>query len=167
MKNVINKTSVFILFTVTMLFISPAWSTSCSEVVDAHLTAQKRTAQLFKTDASVFFIALCQEQSPPIFQLFYTQMHEPNKNGSQVPISSFSPLKQPINPNVKSRSTGFMAMVLDQADSYTVKMRARLASGEAVDLAKTFVLKAGDSMQFSGQGMTVGVARLPQETAKK
>lgn len=135
---------------------------SCSKVIDAHLTAQKQTAQLFETEASVFFIALCKEQSPPIFQLFYTHMHAPNTNGSQVPISSFSPLKQPLNPNGKTRATGFMAMVLDKADSYTIKMRARLESGEAFDLAKTVELKAGEAMQFADQGFTIGVARLPQ-----
>lgn len=154
--------------TLLLLWVSlPAWSMSCKDVINDHLSAQRQTAQLFETDESVFFIVLCKEQSPPVFQLFYTNMHPPNTNGSQVPISSFSPLKQPINPNGKTRSTGFMAMGLDQADSYTVKMRARLASGEAVDLAKTFVLKAGDIMQFSDQGMTVGVARLPQTTAKR
>ena len=48
-------------------------------------------------------------------------------------------------------------------DKYTVSLRVRFSSGQAIDIRKTTELLRGQSFLFEHEGISLGFARLPQQ----
>lgn len=74
-------------------------------------------------------------------------------------MTTFVHVKPPVNPNGKTKVTGFLAVNRAKDNSFTLRLRARLATGEAIDIAKTVVLSAGESIVFEDGKIHVGIAR--------
>jgi hypothetical protein len=75
-------------------------------------------------------------------------------------MTTFVHAKLPTNPNGKTKVTGFLAVNRAEANSFTLRLRVRLATGDAIDIAKKMVLTAGKTIVFQDSEIQIGVARL-------
>ena len=146
----------------TLICASSSCYASCKVLINQHIDGQLLAAKMFNSKQAYFAVVVCKEAPNPLFNVYYTILHsnKKGKHSSYVPISSLIHVNQPINPNGKTTSTGFLAAEPKAEDLYTVKMRSRLASGEAIDYSHTMELKPGDSSLFVDKGIMVGIARL-------
>lgn len=87
-------------------------------------------------------------------------MSDEQLNKSITPMTTFGHVKPLVNPNGKTKVTGFLAENRAKDNSFTLRLRARLATGEAIDIAEKVVLSAGESIVFEDGKIHVGMARL-------
>ncbi|GAA0858402.1 hypothetical protein GCM10009114_27900 [Aliiglaciecola litoralis] len=147
-----------------VLFSNHVYSVGCEDLVKQQLDAQTLAAALFKNDKSLFVVITCRQSELPIYTLSYAQLHDASKHKYNVPTSSLSPVNLPINPNGQSKTTGFLVANKSPNNSYTVKLRSRMATGEAIDINYTTQLAVGESVQFKQHDIFVGMVRLPSSS---
>lgn len=149
-----------ILAVLLVLYSAQSLSSTCKELVAKHFDTQRLAAKLFEYDKSVFSVILCKLESPSIYDVFYTQLHDANLPAHSVPSGSLSRIRQTTHIVEEARSTGFVVKERSGQHTYTVKLRARLATGEALDMSKTQLLIPKDHIIFEQQGITVGMLHL-------
>lgn len=138
---------------------APAFA-SCRDLVEQQNDALVLASKSFPSDTSMFTVVTCKTRSPVLFEILYTQLHERDKHLHNAPSGGLSKLKFPVDPNGRTRSTGIVLAEKDEAGGYTLKLRTRTASGDAMDISKTVPLASGQSTVFEDQGVTIGFARL-------
>jgi hypothetical protein len=145
---------------ITVLFSAHCLSANCKDVVDKQLNSQVSAAHLFPTKHAHFSVIICSEQPNPFFDVFDAILHSKKSASINPSLGALTRIKQPINPNGKSRSTGVIVSENSAANQFTVKLRVRLDSGEAIDISKTITLVEGALITYLDKNMLVGVARL-------
>ena len=173
------KTS-FICLLVTILLMQPltrlqakSSTAECKQLIEETISNQIKVAELFENTQSIFVAVVCRKPKlpiyegidksidEPIFELLHARMYAPEVLAKTTPVVSFSKLKQAINPNGKSNTTGILAVSREDLNQFTLKLRTRLASGEAIDINKQANLAGGQSIIFEFSRISIGLVRLP------
>jgi hypothetical protein len=144
---------------------------NCEQVIKSQLNSHIQTAAVFSNSEPLFVVSVCKASKndvdlPALAQL-YGRMLSAEKIQSSTPVVSLTNLDSLINPNInpdgKTRVTGILSVDPSDVDNYTVSLRIRFSSGQAIDIRKTTKLLAGQSFLFEHQGIYLGLARLPQK----
>jgi hypothetical protein len=138
-------------------------SNDCEQLIQKSFASQISAAKLFQ---SVFVAVVCKEAPIPIYEVLYANMYSPEVLATVSPVVSFSKVKQVINPNGESKTTGILAADRTVEDQFTIKTRTRLASGEAIDISKQTQLEEGKFILFEDRGFSFGLLRLPRVKSK-
>jgi hypothetical protein len=138
-----------------------AFALNCKSLVEHQITNQLDTSRLFNNRKDIVVVVICAQKPLPIYFVLHTKlMSEEQLMKSITPMSTFVHVKPPVNPNGKTKVTGFLAVNRAKDNSFTLRLRARLATGEAIDIAKKVVLSTGESIVFEDSEVQVGIARL-------
>ncbi|WP_412972133.1 hypothetical protein [Glaciecola sp. MF2-115] len=141
-------------------------SNDCEQLIQKSFASQISAAKLFQNSQSVFVAVVCKEAPLPIYEVLYANMYSPEVLATVSPVVSFSKVKQVINPNGESKTTGILVADRTEEDQFTIKTRTRLATGEAIDINKQTTLDEGKFILFEDRGFSVGLLRLPRVKSK-
>jgi hypothetical protein len=144
---------------------------NCKDVIKSQLHSQIQTAAVFSNSDPLFVVSICKSDNDninlPILAHLYGRMLSPEEIQNSTPVVSLTNLSTLINPNLnadgESRATGILSVDPSNMDKYTVSLRVRFSSGQAIDIRKTTELLRGQSFLFEHEGISLGFARLPQQ----
>jgi hypothetical protein len=139
----------------------------CEQLIQKSFASQIQAAKLFQNTRSVFVAVVCKKEQLPIYEVLYANMYSPEVLATASPVVSFTKVRQVINPNGKSNTTGILAADRKVENQFTIKTRTRLATGEGIDISKQTNLDAGQFIIFEDRGFSVGLLRLPRVKAQK
>jgi hypothetical protein len=148
---------------VTMLIvISPSvLGLTCKSLIEQQLANQLDSSALFDNRKAIVVVIICTQKPLPIYFMLHTKLlSEERLKKTTTPMTTFVNVKVPVNPNGKTKATGFLAVNRAEDNSFTLRLRVRLATGDAIDIGKKMVLTAGQTMVFKDSEIQVGVARL-------
>ncbi|GAB5381148.1 MAG: hypothetical protein Alis3KO_04170 [Aliiglaciecola sp.] len=148
------------LVVLIFLFVWPAFSKTCKELISSQIQTNLSASALFNVDQQLFAVVLCKKQSPQLYDVFYTQLHDKNLPKQSVPSGILSRSRQPVDITGEAKSTGYVVKERSGTHTFTVRLRARLSTGEAIDISRTLPLKEGESLVFENQGINVGIVNL-------
>ena len=145
-----------------ILLSQSVFGLTCQSLIEQQLANQLDSSILFDDRKAIVVVTICAQKAITRFTLCYIQncclMSDLKK--TTTPMTTFVHAKLPTNPNGKTKVTGFLAVNRAEANSFTLRLRVRLATGDAIDIAKKMVLTAGKTIVFQDSEIQIGVARL-------
>jgi len=158
-------TLFLITFLLTQVFASTATeedsSKGCEQLIEHTLVNQIETASLFDNTNPLFVAIVCSKDSQSIYSVLQGQMYAPEVIAKSSPVVSLTTLKQTIDPNGDHKTTGILSVDKQDQSQFTLNLRTRLATGEAIDIRKQAQLALGQFTIFEQKGLVIGFVRLP------
>lgn len=151
----------YVLATMLIAISQPVFGLTCQSLIEQQLANQLDNATLFNHPKSTVIVIICAQNPLPIYYMLHTRlMSDERLKKTTTPMTTFVNVKLPVNPNGKTKATGYLVVNRDEANSFTLRMRVRLASGGAIDVGKKIELVAGQTIVFEESEVQVGIARL-------
>ena len=151
----------YILAAMLIVMSHQAFGLNCKSQVEQQLVNQLDNSKLFKNRQAIVVVVICAQKPLPVFFMLQTKLMSKEKLETTItPMTTLVNVKLPLNPNGKTKATGFLAVDRDYDNRFTLRLRTRLATGEAIDIGKDLELSPGKSMVFEDSNIQVGVVRL-------
>lgn len=151
----------YVLSTMLIAISQPVFGLTCQSLIEQQLANQLDNATLFNHPKPIVVVIICAQKPLPIYYMLHTRlMSDERLEKTTTPMTTFVNVKLPVNPNGKTKATGYLVVNRDEANSFTLRMRVRLASGDALDIGKKIVLVEGQTTAFEDSEVQVGIARL-------
>ena len=151
----------YVLATMLIIISPSVFGLTCKSLIEQQLANHQDKSTLFENRNDIVVVVICAPKPLPIYFMMHTKLLSGEQlRKTTTPMTTFVNAKVPIDPNGKTKATGFFAVNRTEENSFTLRLRVRLATGNALDIAKKMVLKAGQTIVFKDSEIQVGVARL-------
>ena len=162
LNKMIRQTMFKYVLAIMLIVISQAvFGLTCKSLIEQQLANQLDNSSLFNNRKAIVVVIICAQKPLPIYYMLHTNlMSDERLKKTSTPMTTFVNVKLPINPNGKTKATGFLAVNRAEDNSFTLRLRVRLATGDAIDVGKKIVLRPGQIIVLEDSELHVGLARL-------
>ena len=151
----------YVLTTMLIVMSQSVFGLTCQTLIEQQLANQLDSSTLFDDRKAIVVVTICAQKPLPVYAMLHTKLLSDERlKKTTTPMTTFVHAKLPTNPNGKTKVTGFLAVNRAKDNSFSLRLRVRLATGDAIDIAKKMVLTAGKTIIFEDSEIQVGVARL-------